>query len=334
MRIGSAASILRAFCLLLTVGTVTANSLVVAHADYTRVNFLNRATLRDVDVNCDFRLRLVAGGRANNSYKITHVSQNANVGYILEAPLTATEAAELLAKGSGVINGDNPPTAAPGSSYAIRVMVPLNGSTVGAALVGGSSNAYLNTSVIDLERQCAQTTGLVAQGGGGDGCGMLGFKDPSTSGPLAGQCVCPYGALSTNNPCTKLSTVQFIGGPNGQRKVIGPVDGGLSNYYFFNAGSCSCDFCNPEIANLSPDRASCQCKFSNFNQATAAFSQNRNSPVLRAISDACMALTQPSGPSVPGAAPAYERLYFDQKSCGCNLCPAGKKANEARSGCI
>ena len=293
-----------------------------AKADYTKVNSAQRVTISDVSVNCDFRFRLLASKSANNSYKVTYVSQNSSTGYVLDAPITTAQGNELIGGGSSLFLSPAKPsgTPPPGAPSYLRVIVPINSQKAAtASLVLNGQSFNLRGDLIDLEKQCASTSGITAEGGGADGCAMLAIKD------LSGTCRCAYSALSNDNPCRNLgSGRQYILGTG---KSVGPVDNYFAPFYFFDANKCACEFCDPDVSVLSGDRNSCSCKFSSVAEILAV--NPPNSPysggALRQIKDSCTRLM--------GTTSIRSQVFFNKSTCACEICPKGT-ANSTGSGCI
>lgn len=317
-----------------------------SHADYTRVNVVNSLRLPDVSINCDFRLRFLAGSTSNNSYKITYVSQNVSQGYIMEAPLTSSQVQEFV-KAPGFISSRTPVvlgTPVPGSTHALRVLVPLNSGSPTVTLLSGGQTFPVNPIVLDLEKQCATTTAVSTQAGGSDGCAMLAFKQSDGSCRCAVDPLANSGAFSLN-PCASL-----VGNPNktcvkggwdpvtgqSQTKCIGPVDqwAVAGGSYFFNSRTCACELCDSTIATRSPDASSCTCKFSNLAEVMAIQSPPRppgsTGTALDALKDKCMSLYN----NGPGGMPLSSKVFFDKSACSCSVCPQGFVANADQSGCV
>lgn len=311
---------LRSQCLALAALSVALFSGEQAKADYTRINSVSRVSLADVSTNCDFRFRILAGKNANNTYRVTYVSQNASVGYILEAVLSSTQGNELVAAGGNLFM--SPPriggTPAPGAPTLLRVTVPFAGGAGSAGLALNGQSFNLNGSLIDVEKQCASTTNITPEGGG-DGCAMLAGKAPD------GKCYCRFDALSNNNPCRNLSTRQCFSLGN-SAKCVGPVDSSIAQFYTFNANNCACELCDPEVRVNSADRASCSCKFSSLQELMANPPGSKVNPwgALQALRDSCMRVVSAGGPGG----------YFNKSTCSCEPCPTGKRPNDTYSGCI
>lgn len=205
----------RVICAVTALTAFGVTTLQRADADYSRITSAARLTARDINPACDLQFRVLLGTTANNSYKITVLSQDTKAGWILDADLTAPQGNDILRLGRSLFR--TPPYLEPGrpvgSPNFIRVTVPFQGTPVANIVVLGKSFPLIG-EMLDVEQQCAITAPITVTGPQGPKGDKGDPGAPGVAGPQG-----PVGPKGDTGSVGPQGTV----GPSGPVGPVGPV---------------------------------------------------------------------------------------------------------------